>query len=214
MFSVVIPLYNKENYIYQATQSVLDQSFKEFELIVINDGSTDNSLDQVNDLKDDRLSIISIVHSGVSTARNIGIEKAKFKWIALLDADDWWEHTFLQEIKNAIDSNPEQSIFATGRNRVFKDYSERYDNKFLPIDGDTKTLNYFKVISSYLPLINSSNVVISKLHIYEAGLFNERQSNLEDHDLWLRICIDKNVVFINKNLSYYRKTIDETASSD
>ena len=96
-FSIVIPLYNKEPFIEKTIQSVLDQTFKDFEIIIINDGSTDKSLGEVECLNDERISIFTIINQGVSHARNHGIHKAKGHYIAFLDADDYWESEFLTE---------------------------------------------------------------------------------------------------------------------
>jgi glycosyltransferase involved in cell wall biosynthesis len=212
LFSVVIPLYNKEKYISQTVQSVLDQSFKEFELLIVNDGSTDNSIEMTKSFTDERIRLISIDNSGVSVARNTGIDKAKYDWIAFLDADDWWDRHFLEEINNAILKYPNNAIFSSGRSRVFKDYTERYEHEHLPDVGATGIVNYFQIISKYLPPSNASNTVIRKSKLFEKGYFRERQANHEDHDLWMRLTLDENVVFINKNLSFYRKDIEESAS--
>jgi len=91
MISVVIPLYNKESFITETIQSVLNQTFADFELILINDGSTDKSEPVVKTFNDHRIRYKSIANSGVSVARNTGIELAKFTWIAFLDADDYWQ---------------------------------------------------------------------------------------------------------------------------
>ena len=82
MFSIVIPLYNKEKYIVKTLKSVLSQSFKEFEIIVVNDGSTDKSVDLVNGLNDTRIRLIHQINQGVSVARNRGIQESSFDWIA------------------------------------------------------------------------------------------------------------------------------------
>ena len=87
-FSVVIPLYNKEHYIGKTLKSVLNQTFQDFEIIVVNDGSTDHSLDAARSIKSDRVQIISQENAGVAVARNTGIEHASAEYIAFLDADD------------------------------------------------------------------------------------------------------------------------------
>ncbi|HAT66054.1 MAG TPA: hypothetical protein DCS66_15900, partial [Flavobacteriaceae bacterium] len=104
-------------------------------------------------------------------------------------------------------------IFATGRSRVFKNDIERYKNEFLPKDGETSPVNYFRIISKYLPPKNSSNVVIKKELLMERGLFRKGQKQHEDHDLWMRLCVKNEVIFINKPLSFYRKTETDTASN-
>jgi len=212
MISVVIPLYNKEEMITKTVMSVLNQTFKEFEIIIVNDGSTDLSLDVVSGIADSRVKVVSIVNSGVSVARNTGIKLASYPWVALLDGDDWWAPNFLETMVTSISNYPKHKLFATGRSRVFKYVVERYDHELLPDEGSAAALNYFKVISRFLPLINSSNVVIRKTLFETAGYFRHGQRKHEDHDLWLRLAVGNEVVFVNKNLSFYRKTETNTAS--
>ena len=109
MFSVIIPLYNKAAYIEKAINSVLAQNFKEFELIIVNDGSTDDSFSKLTVICNrlsvenpeifNKIKIVQQENQGVSTARNNGVKIAKYDYIAFLDADDWWESTFLEEMK-------------------------------------------------------------------------------------------------------------------
>lgn len=212
MISIVIPLYNKEAYIAKTLQSVLTQTYEVFEILVINDGSTDDSTLMVEKFNDERIDLISIENSGVSIARNTGIEKAKYPWIAFLDADDWWAPTFLEEIVNAIRNYSTSNIFAIGRSRVFKKTTERYSNKCLPKEGETSKVNYYEIISHSLPPINSSNVVIKK-SVFDKNKFTPGMKKHEDHDLWIRLCVDNPVTFINKPLSFYLKDTTQSASS-
>ena len=99
-FSIIIPLYNKEKFIENTIQSALNQTFLDFELIVVNDGSTDGSLELVKAFKDQRIKIYSIRNDGVSKARNFGIQKASTNLIVLLDADDLWKSNHLEELYN------------------------------------------------------------------------------------------------------------------
>lgn len=206
MISVVIPLYNKELFIAKAIQSVLDQSFRNFELLVVNDQSSDASVEVVRNFEDQRIRLINIDKSGVSVTRNTGIQNSKFEWIAFLDADDWWDTHFLEEMVAAINTHTEYKLFASGRTHVFSKTSRRYANEFLPLEGEVAAINFFKVNTRYLPLINSSNAVIKKSHLDEVGYFNPNQKMHEDHDLWIRLSLGEDVIFINKNLSFYRNT--------
>jgi len=104
MISVIIPLYNKEAYISETLHSVLSQTYDKFEVIVVDDGSTDNSLQVVRNFTDSRLRIVEKKNEGVSVARNEGIDQASFPWIAFLDADDWWAPTFLKEVVAVLPS--------------------------------------------------------------------------------------------------------------
>ena len=110
LFSVVIPLYNKENYISETINSVLKQSVQDFELIVINDGSTDKSLDIVKSFNDFRISLIDQKNIGLSATRNKGIKLAKGRIVALLDADDLWQPNFLKEIKSFHEAHPDIDV--------------------------------------------------------------------------------------------------------
>jgi glycosyltransferase involved in cell wall biosynthesis len=212
MFSIVIPLYNKRAYVSKTLSSVLAQSYRKFEVIVVDDGSTDGSRELVSEFDDPRVSLLAISRSGVSTARNTGIDAAKFSWIAFLDADDWWAPDFLESMRECINQFPDQLVFASGRSRVFRCIEERYNNEFLPSEGQTAPVDYIEVISKYLPLVNSSNCVIGKQLICSRGSFRPGQRMHEDHDLWLRLCWDNPVIFCNRNLSFHRKQIENSGS--
>jgi glycosyltransferase involved in cell wall biosynthesis len=212
MISVLIPLYNKERFIRSTIVSVLNQTFQDFELIIINDGSTDNSLEAVEEFDDKRIKIHTIENSGVSIARNFGVQNAKYHYVAFLDADDYWDKTFLNEIKKLITQYPAEKVFASGRISIFSDHKIEYSNPFLPKKNEVDKIDYLKVISRFLPPVNSSNSVFKKLTLLEAGLFREGQKQHEDHDLWLRVCKGNEVVYINKPLSFYRKSILNSGS--
>ena len=109
-FSVIIPLYNKENFIENTIKSVLNQSFTDFELIVVDDCSTDRSLNIVKEIINNKIRIINHdLNSGLSSSRNTGITNSRGNYIAFLDADDLWKETFLEEILNLINEFPEGS---------------------------------------------------------------------------------------------------------
>lgn len=212
MFSVVIPLYNKEQSITNTIQSVLDQTFQDFEIVVVNDGSTDKSVERVKAFDDPRIRIIDKPNGGVSSARNRGIEEAKYEWIAFLDGDDWWEKNFLFEIKEAISKYKDNKIFIGGQIEHFEKERIRVSNEFLPKLEDTSPINYFKVLSKYNSPINSSSVVVDKSYLIDCGLFPIGQKVNEDYHLWIRLCVNESPIFINKHLSNYEKNIPNSAS--
>lgn len=113
MISVVIPLYNKEQYIKRAICSVLNQSFGDFEIIIVNDGSTDNSVSIVEGIADARIKLINQKNAGVSAARNRGIAESEYDFIAFLDADDEWKENHLAVIIDLIQQFPSCGVFAT-----------------------------------------------------------------------------------------------------
>ena len=104
--SVIIPLYNKESYIKNTLRSVLEQNFTDFEIIIVNDGSTDNSLEIVSSFKDERIQVIHQPNSGASSSRNKAIQSAKTQYIAFLDADDFWFPNHLEELVQLIQDFP------------------------------------------------------------------------------------------------------------
>ena len=202
MFSIVIPLYNKEKYITSTLRSVLNQSFKNFELILVNDGSTDRSVEKVKEFNDPRIKLIHQSNQGVSVARNRGIREARFEWIAFLDADDRWGITFLENIAKAIVNYPNNSIFSVVITWISGSESRTMTNDILPKEGQTGIVNFYEHLSKYHTPINSSNSVIRKQLLDNQGGFRIGQRNYEDQDLWIRICINEPVIFINKRLCF------------
>ncbi|WP_299230651.1 glycosyltransferase family 2 protein [uncultured Halomonas sp.] len=189
MFSVVIPLYNKELSINETVQSVLCQSYQLFEVIIVNDGSTDNSVSVVEGIEDDRVRIVHQDNQGVSTARNIGIKEAKYDWIAFLDADDVWEQYHLEEISKMIKKFPDEKVFTT----TFKYSDEK------PIINHSHKKSIYKVedyfdIALKESIICSSNAVINRSCLEKVGMFDSRIHYGEDLDLWARLACDFHIV--------------------
>ena len=112
-FSVVIPVYNKEKYLKETIQSVLNQVDVTFEIILVNDGSTDKSEAIIKDFDNSEINYISQINRGVSAARNTGITAAKYDYIAFLDADDLWDPSYLSSISKLISTFDRQRVFAT-----------------------------------------------------------------------------------------------------
>ena len=212
MFSVIIPLYNKEDFIENALKSVLAQTYNDFELIVVNDGSTDASEEIIKKSKDSRIKIITLPKSGVSAARNTGILHATRPYIAFLDADDWWAPTFLEEMALLIQQFSNASIFSVGREHVFKERTWRYTNQYVPAANEVGEVNHFQVLSKGLPAIHASSAVISKKMLTSVVAFKPTMQKHEDHELWMRLCINNPIVFLNKTLSFYNKQQDVSAS--
>lgn len=210
MFSVIIPLYNKAEYVKTAIQSVLLQHFADFELIIVNDGSTDNSLEVARQFADPRIRIINQKNLGVSTARNNGVKIAISNYIAFLDADDWWGLDYLSEISKLIKKYPEAGLWATKYYKVKrgqnKEANIRFENKNF-IDG---YINYFRVYAKtmWMPITSSSFIV--KRTVFNK--FKGYKSILkigEDFDLWVRISLNHKVAYLNQALVYYNQDVDE-----
>nr|WP_315220609.1 glycosyltransferase family 2 protein [uncultured Flavobacterium sp.] len=200
-FSVIIPLYNKENFIENTILSVLDQTFQDFEIIVVNDGSTDKSEEKLLQIKDERIRYFYKKNEGVSTARNYGIEKAKAHYIAFLDADDYWFPDFLNVFFEKINAFPQQKIFAGAieiqmAKKIFK---AKYS---LKETGDFELTNYFKA-SKKQSVIWTSCAVFHKSIFDEIGGFDPKIRSGQDTDLWIRMGLIYPVLFIWKILARY-----------
>ncbi len=201
-FSVVISVYNKERYISKTIRSVLSQTFADFEIIILNDGSTDKSEDEILSFSDSRIYYFSEKNQGAGAGRNFVINKAKGDYIALLDADDVWFPFYLEEQNRLINKYPNEVVFATSQEiiRNNKKFPRTYSIS-LKINEDG-ILNYFK--SSKLDsIIHSSSVVIKQNLFKTVGLFNPAIKSGQDTDLWIRIGIETPIVFSTKICSQY-----------
>lgn len=189
--SVVMPLYNKEKEVERAIQSVLNQTVSDFELIVVNDGSTDNSPKEVQGIKDHRIRLINQVNSGVSAARNRGVEEAQSDLIAFLDADDEWMPDFLETIFRLRDKFPACDVFAT--NYLYRSVDGtlmRPIIRGLPASNWEGIFeNYFAVASKSDPPICSSAVAISKKAITFVGCFPVGITAGEDLITWAKLAL-------------------------
>ena len=208
MFSVIIPLYNKVPYIAKAIESVLGQTYRDFEVIVIDDGSTDQSLEVAKTFENKSITIISQPNSGVSTARNNGVKLAKHPYICFLYADDWWHPTFLEEMKRLITDFPDAGIYGSGY-YIVKNGQERIAPIGVPQGFERGIIDYCEVYAKTLCMpLTSISVVIPK-HIFdEERGFKSQLKFGEDFDLWIRIALKHKVILVNKPLAYYNQDVD------
>ena len=211
MFSIIIPLYNKAAYVEKAIRSVLNQTYQGFELIIVNDGSTDASLDliqQFNNSIIQQFNIVNQTNQGVSVARNNGVKFAKYEYVAFLDADDWWEPTYLAEMKKLLETYPEAGIYGSS-------YFIVRNGQNLPakigVDSDFKSglVNYCKAYARtfYMPLWTGATVIRKSVFDEEHG-FKPNLVLGEDFDLWIRIVLKHPMAFINTPLSFYNQDVE------
>ena len=203
-FSVIIPLYNKEREIKRSVTSVLSQSVKDFELIIINDGSTDNGPAMVREFNDPRIKLISQENRGVSAARNRGIAEAKNELISFLDADDEWTADYLETIRGLRKKFPDAGLYATNYQlKKPRGYFRPPKIKGLPAPPWEGIMpDYFK--SAYLgepPVCTSATTIPKK--ILMVGSFKEGEVLGEDLDLWAHIALDFPICFTWKCCSTY-----------
>lgn len=199
MFSVIIPLYNKEASIKRTIHSVLNQKFKEFELLVVNDGSTDNSFEVVKEINDDRIRLIDQSNQGVSAARNRGIIEAQFNWITFLDADDFWFENHLEEVMKMTKSFQNEKVFTTS----FKYSDNRYLFKHQRKSTIFKVENYFKEAIKEV-LVWTGTIVVHKDCFESVGMFNVNLKIGEDTELWNRLIRRYGLVKSNVITAIYR----------
>ncbi len=205
MISIVIPLYNKEKQIANTLQTVLAQTYQEFEIIIVNDGSTDNSVEEVLKIKDSRIRLFQQSNEGVSAARNRGIKESKFNYIALLDADDEWKTDYLATQMDLIYRYPECSVYACAYE--FKDSKGKISplilNKISFKREDGVLNNYFEVASCSHPPISSSTVVFSKKAFVLIGGFPVGITSGEDLLTWAKLAVDFQIAYSTKPSAFF-----------
>jgi len=219
MFSVIIPLYNKAAYIEKAIRSVVAQTYKEFELIVIDDGSKDEGWEIAQTLFSTLTPplggwvAIQQQNQGVSTARNNGVKLAKYDYIAFLDADDWWEPTYLEEMRALIDEYPEAGLYGSSY-CVVKNNSKRLVRLGVEPDFKNGIINYFKVYAKTLemPIWTGATIIKNDIFVSENG-FKPQLKLGEDFDLWVRVALKYPVALLNKPLSNYNFDVESTAKA-
>ena len=191
--SVIIPTFNRIDLLKRAIDSVLNQSIKPYEIIVVDDGSTDGTSDMIQQ-KYKSIKLIQQKNSGVSAARNNGIKNAQGDWIALLDSDDEWKKNKLEEQVNKLTDNPKYDFCHTNeiwiRNGIRVNQKKRH-KKYGGFIFD-KCLDICR--------ISPSSVLFNKNIFNHVGWFNDKLPVCEDYDLWLRITAEFEILFIDKPL--------------
>lgn len=209
MFSVIIPLYNKEHFISRAIKSVLFQSFHEFEMIIIDDGSTDKSVTEAEKFEDTRIRIVRQQNAGVSAARNRGIQEAKYDFIAFLDADDEWLPDYLMTIHSLINKYPKCSVFATQYVLRSHSDSQPINTQGLSFERDGILENYFSIASKNVPPLWTSAICVKKEAINTIGGFPLGIKSGEDLLTWARLASSYPIAFSTQHLSIYHNEVEK-----
>jgi len=199
LISVITPVYNGDKTIRAAIQSVLNQTFSDFELIVINDGSTDSTLEVATSIKDQRLRVFSCPRAGVAVSRNMGIAKASGEYVTFLDADDMWTSDKLEAQLKALQDNPGAAVAYS-----WTDYIDEA-GKFLRHGVHVSAAGYVfpkLLLNNFIE--NGSNVLIRKDVLREVGLFDESLPAAQDWDLLLRLAYKYNFVAVPVSQILYR----------
>lgn len=211
IFSVIIPLYNKAPYVAKAIGSVLSQTFTDYELVIMDDGSKDDSFEMARKTIDGqgRCHLYRQKNAGVSVARNNGVALSQGEYLCFLDADDWWEPTFLEEMSEMIDEFPDAGIYGTNYTIVNE---TRHKTRVASVGLDEGFVKgyidycntYAKTL--YMPLWTGA-VCIPRQVFDAVGGFNPQLRMSEDFDLWIRVVLRHKVAFLNKPLSNYNQDV-------
>ncbi len=201
--SVVIPAYNAERTILETITSVQHQSFSDFELIVINDGSTDRTLELLQGIKDERLKIFCYENGGISTARNRGILQATGEFIAFLDADDLWAPDKLELQLAALQQHPEAGVAYSWT--YFMDEKEG-DRSFYPFDQVLFEGNVYAILLVYNFITSGSNILVRRQAVESVGGFDPKCAGAADWDYWIRLAAKWSFVIVPKFQVFYRRS--------
>ena len=211
-FSVIIPLYNKAPYVAKAVGSVLAQTYTDFELIIVDDGSKDDSAAIAAQAIEghENCRLLSQENAGVAVARNNGVSTSQGDYLCFLDADDWWESTFLEEMDKFVNEYPDAGIYGT--NYTIVNETKRKTG-VAPVgveDGFEKGyINYCQVYAKTLAMPLWTGAVCIPRNVFEEMQGFPKGIKLgEDFLLWIRIALNYKVAFLNKPLAYYNQDVE------
>lgn len=211
-FSVIIPLYNKAPYVAKAVQSVLAQTVADYELVIVDDGSKDDSAEIAAKVIEGRPNchLMRQKNAGVSVARNNGVAASQGEYLYFLDADDWWEPTFLEEMAKLIGEFPDAGIYGTNYTIVNETKRKTRVAQIGVEEGFEKGyINYCQAYAKtmYMPLWTGAvcipRKVFEEMHGFPKGI-----KLGEDFLLWIRIVLKHKVAFLNKPLAFYNQDVD------
>lgn len=211
LISIVIPLYNKEGCILKTIQSAINQTCTDYELIVVNDGSTDSGAKIVEDYPDTRIRLINKENGGVCSARNRGIQEAKGEYIAMLDADDLWDIQYLEEQVRMIHDFPDAAMWSIN-------YAETRNGKIvrrvptgLPDGYRGYVEHYFEMPERVSDLFHPSSTIVRREVYDKVGMFDERIKYAEDSDMWFRINAVYKTAFYDRYMVSYQLDAENRA---
>lgn len=213
MISVIIPLYNKSLTVCRTVATILQQTYKDFELIIVDDGSTDDSLDLLKSrFNDSRIRYISKTNSGVSATRNLGVKESRGDWVTFLDADDLWLPTYLEEMVGTIRRNPDADMVGCASygvywgSKVIK--TNRLIDNYYCKEGN---INYFMCIDC---MSHIGATCIRKEIFNHIGGFNTCIKNNEDIQLMAKIALRGHYIYIGKMLHVYMLDVPGQVTRD
>ncbi|MEM7431055.1 MAG: glycosyltransferase family 2 protein [Pseudomonadota bacterium] len=205
--SVIIPIYNKRDYLLRSIESVLAQTHTDFELILVDDGSTDGSLDTVWHLDDPRIRRIQQQNAGVSEARNTGVKLARSPLVAFLDADDTWEPEFLESMMALRTQYPDAGLYASGYAiKVPGEEAKPARITGMPLlRRQFSSRGYFHMSAGGELPITASSVVIPRHILLAVGGFPADENMGEDQHVWWQICAQHEFAYDRRVLATYHR---------
>lgn len=206
LFSVIIPLYNKENSIEGTVRSVLNQEYTDFELLVVDDGSTDNSLKKLKIFTDKRLKIISKKNGGVSEARNFGVKKAKGEFIFFLDADDVITANCLSTFYSLVKKHSKLSVFTANFKKIFPNNKSEI---YCIGKQEGIVLNKFKSLWEKVIFPRTGSLLIKKECFQEVGFFKTSLTIYEDLEFILKLLKKYDIVYSPNVVLMYQCEFNE-----
>lgn len=212
-FSVIIPLFNKENYIEVTLKSVLNQTFTDFEVVIVDDGSTDNSLNLVKKNKDSRVTLIEQENKGASVARNNAIAHAKGKYIAPLDADDIWYENHLSELKSLINSFPDAGVFCNNYQVKLNEHLVKKANFNFNYGDEHLIIPDFFDANIYNYIATSSSSAFLKSSFIKLGAYDTSLRTAQDLDIWIKFALKYKIAF-NPCITMTYNHFDDTSLSN
>lgn len=211
-FSIIIPLYNKAPYVVKTIDSVLAQSYKDYEVVIVDDGSKDNSAEIALQAIEghENCHLLKQENAGVSVARNNGVAASQGEYLCFLDADDWWESNYLEEMDRLISEFPDAGIYGTNYTIVNKSrHKTRIAHVGIDEGFEKGYINYCLVYAKtmYMPLwtgaVSMPRIVFDEMKGFPKGI-----KLGEDFMLWIRVALKYKVVFLNKPLAYYNQDVE------
>jgi len=198
--TVVIPAYNAMTYLPETLDSVLEQTFTDFEILIINDGSTDHIVSWASEIIDSRINLISQKNQGLPGARNTGIVHAQGEYVAFLDADDLWEPTKLEKQAQCLDSRPEVGLVYTWTLLV-----DQHGRSTGTVTASHTEGNVWEKLLLGDVVGSGSSAMVRRSCFETVGFFDTELSSIEDCDMWVRIAAHYSLAVIKEILVYYRQ---------
>ena len=208
LISVVIPTYNSEKTIEETIHSVLNQTVSDLELIVVNDGSTDSTLEIISKFTDPRLKVFSYPHSGANSARNRGLEQASGEYISFIDADDLWTPDKLELQLKVLQENPEAKVAYSWTDCIDESSQFLRRGGHVTVNGD---VYLHLLVANFLE--NGSNPLIHRDAIVTVGKFDESLEAGQDQDMWLRLAKHYRYINVPKAQILYRQSSNSMSTN-